>query len=765
MRLPYRSRTSLRTLCPTYRPYTTTHSLAGQALANAAPPKRQHYRGGEAPLALHILRRLREHGCDAIHGVPGDFTLPFLSYLKDTEMKWVGSCNELNAAYAADGYARVTGLGAVCTTYGVGELSAINGIAGSFAERVPVVHIVGSPRSSLNPYFKTSGRGSLKGLIHHALGRGSRMDVYSRMASRVTADVVRLGDVPPAKMTKRIDMAIGRCLEQKRPVYIDIPSDFSALKVRHVDRRSFQYEGELNLDSLEEKEALRKDLVAKLLGSQRPLIMVDGLAAQFGLKQQLNKLVKLGIPTVVTTHGLGIIDSKHPNYYGVYTGQLGNAQLKEYVDNSDFVMLFGELFSDTATGGWDAIPKQEVTTTFSGYEVMHNGCSHNIFVSSLLNQLLASDSDEIRTAIATKPLARLGPKEALQIRGCNSKPSDKISQDYLWPRLSSYFRPRDTILLANGTPLIGGAMFTLPSPVRVIASGLWFSIGQMLPAAQGAALAQASLPQSERGRTILLEGDGSFQVTVQELSTIIRHRLDMTILLVNNRGYAYERLILGPNADYNAVSNWQYTLAPVMMGAETTKEYPIVSERVETVAELEELLGSKSMRNSKGLKFIEVVMGEKDVPSYFMPALAQSGKKLGGNAGDAGSIREDRDPRSSEDGRTPEQPTSNSVEPTKETQKTPAAEEGLKWRIGSWAPLSQRGQARAAHLRRQAQSLGPSQGGQFKPAASAETESQSVKSHDPTDNPDALKRMRRRMERDRRIGREIYGGDERPILK
>lgn len=631
-------RVGLKNISPVRRPYAAASSFATSAATQAATSDEERRRQPQIPLALYILRRLRQHGCSAMHGVPGDFTLPFLSYLQDADMKWVGSCNELNAAYAADGYARVTGLGAVCTTYGVGELSAINGIAGSYAERVPVVHIVGSPRSTLNEYWDAGGSGSFKGLIHHALGRGVNMEVYSKMARHVTADVVRLGNVRPEELENRIDRAIGRCLTEKRPVYIDVPSDFAALPVQAMeDTGSSWYEKPRSeLDSSEEgRAALCTRLVDKLLGAKRPLIMVDGLAARFGLNKQLNQLTQLGIPTVVTTHGLGIIDSKHPSYYGVYTGRLGDAQLKDYVDNSDLVMLFGELFSDTATVGWDAIPKQAVTTAFTDYKVTEPEHSYSVNVATLLNELLAGHANKIRKSFASKQFAERFSLRAQQTSGSPARDTgDKISQDYLWPRLSSYFRPNDTILLANGTPLIGGAMFTLPSPVRVIASGIWFSIGQMLPAAQGAALGQANLTEQDRGRTILLEGDGSFQVTAQELSTIIRNRLDMTIILVNNRGYAYERLILGPEADYNAVADWQYTLAPAMMGAQAAaNDYPIVSEKVETVTELEELLKSERMLTPNGLKFVEVVMDEKDVPSYFIPALAQSGKKLiGGDA-------------------------------------------------------------------------------------------------------------------------------------
>src|ERR1700680_2740274 len=96
----------------------------------------------------HVLSRLRDIGIKDVFGVAGDFAFPIGDAVcSDPNLRWIGSCNELNAAYAADGYARVHGKAALSTTYGVGELSAINGIAGAYAEYLPVFHLVGMPAS------------------------------------------------------------------------------------------------------------------------------------------------------------------------------------------------------------------------------------------------------------------------------------------------------------------------------------------------------------------------------------------------------------------------------------------------------------------------------------------------------------------------------------------------------------------------------------------------------------------------------------------
>src|SRR6201993_2434330 len=124
----------------------------------------------------HVLSRLRETGINCVFGVAGHFAFPIDDAVTaNRQMRWIGSCNELNAAYAADGYARIKGFAAVCTTYGVGELSAINGIAGAYAEHLPVFHLVGSP---------TMGVQAGRAVLHHTLGNGE-YNLFQRMSEPV----------------------------------------------------------------------------------------------------------------------------------------------------------------------------------------------------------------------------------------------------------------------------------------------------------------------------------------------------------------------------------------------------------------------------------------------------------------------------------------------------------------------------------------------------------------------------------------------------
>ena len=125
-----------------------------------------------------VLGRLKEIGVDDIFGVPGDFAFPVQdAIVEHPAINWIGCCNELNAAYAADGYARMRGVGAVSTTYGVGELSAISAVGGSYAEHLPVLHLSGMPN------LPSSRRGDSAGAPH--AGQTGEYDLFRRMADTV----------------------------------------------------------------------------------------------------------------------------------------------------------------------------------------------------------------------------------------------------------------------------------------------------------------------------------------------------------------------------------------------------------------------------------------------------------------------------------------------------------------------------------------------------------------------------------------------------
>jgi pyruvate decarboxylase len=243
---------------------------------------------GKIPLGAYIFHRLHELGISHVFGCPGDFNLNLLDHIYTVpSMNWVGTCNELNGAYATDGYARVRGIpGALVTTYGVGELSAINGISGAYSEHVPIIHIVG-----------TTSRLARKDriMIHHTLGENWDHDTFQRMSEPVrSASVFLLDDTT---FTKHVDSVIETCVKTRRPVYIYIPMDTPDLLVDSSPLFT-PLSLEITNDGQEDGEdAIVKDIMEMLEKAQQPTVLVDVLAHRYGCTKDVKALLeRSGLP-------------------------------------------------------------------------------------------------------------------------------------------------------------------------------------------------------------------------------------------------------------------------------------------------------------------------------------------------------------------------------------------------------------------------------------------------------------------------------------
>ena len=581
------------------------------------------------PLAQHVFRRLRQLNCQSIHGVPGDFFLRALDHVRPSGLKWIGNANELCAGYAADGYARagsqlarlryakdntpnVPTVGAFMTTYGVGELSAINAVAGSYSESVPVVHLVSTPSR------KAMRSGDPRRPIHHTMADG-RMEVYAEMAKHVTCSQAFLHRFEnAAEAAESYDKMLETAVLQSKPVYVSLANNMWEVLVP-----AELLEKPLNTSPPPNNREVQSKVVDQLKGmlqkSVRPLIIADGLSYPFDLQVEINELASLaGIPAMSFTSGKGVIYEDLPSW----SPALPNTT--EYSQNADLVLIFGPILSDTNTARWAAIPDAKDTVMFNLDSIEISGHVYESVRSKALLGALVSKLREDQSFPRR-------PTEHNLVQSSSTRPTprpnDSIMQDDLWPAMSSFLRADDTLFLANGTPLIGGRDMKLQQCSQVVASGIWNAIGSLLPAAQGVAAAKRdhNLP----GRTILFEGDGSFQVTCQSVSDIIRYKLDVTIIIANNAGYTYERWLNGMDADYNDVPSWRYIEAARFFGGrEGDPKYPIYLKRVQAWAELQDVLADEKAGDGKGLKIIDVVMNPKDVPEASKPGLLRAAEAL-----------------------------------------------------------------------------------------------------------------------------------------
>lgn len=553
-------------------------------------------------VAEYLFKRLHEVGVRSVHGVPGDYNLVALDYLPDCGLKWVGSVNELNAAYAADGYARVSKIAALITTFGVGELSAINGLAGSFSEHIPVVHIVGCPST-------ISQRDQM--LLHHTLGNGD-FDVFANMSSQISCNMAKLNK--PSEIAEQIDNALRACWLQSRPVYIMLPTDMVQEKVEGARLETPIDMSEPENDP-ESEDFVVEEVLKAMYAATRPVILIDACAIRHRVVDEVHELIdKLELPVFVTPMGKGAVNEDHPNYGGVFAGEGSHPpRVKQIIEDSDLLITVGAMKSDFNTAGFSYRTSQLNSVDFhSTYCKIRYSTYPGVAMRGVLRKVI----DKVDPASMPAPSI---PEVVNEVEE-NFDSSETITQAWFWPRIGEFLIPKDIIVTETGTSNFGIWDTRFPPNVTALSQVLWGSIGWSVGACQGAALAAKDLGNGRR--TILFVGDGSFQLTAQELSTMIRHGLKPTIFVICNDGFTIERFIHGMNAEYNDINEWKYKeLVRVFGGEKTCKTFTI-----KTKDELNDLLVDEEFKAANCLQFVELYMPREDAPRALIMTAEASAK-------------------------------------------------------------------------------------------------------------------------------------------
>ncbi len=525
-----------------------------------------------------LLRRLQEAGVGHLFGVPGDFNLELLQQNEDGGyLTWVGTCSELNASYAADGYARLNGMGALTVTNAVGALSAINGIAGSYAEHVPVILIAGSiPLRSIE-----------RGLgMHHTTGDGT-WDRFLGAFGQVTAAQARL---TPSNAATEIDRLILTAWREKLPVYMELPSDIAYLDIEVPAAPLMLAEPPSDPERLKSCAAA---IAGHLSQAKSPAILVDQDVDRYGAATEVMGLAeKLQLPVAVTAPAKAVIDETFPYYAGVYNGKASAPQTREAIEGSDCLLSIGYRPIDGTSGDFTAsLPADTIRARGHSVDIGEDN-----YQAVTLKDVLRGVIDAVPqvTSRATGHFAAAMPA------GTHADGSAKLTQAAYWETIQGYLRPGDVLLTDNGTSYaIFG--FRLPPKCTVVASVIWGSIGYSVGALLG------TLTAAPERRHLLFIGDGSFQETAQELSTMLRHDCKPVIFLINNGGYTIERGYMGKTADYNDIATWAYAELPKVFRPDTTAR----SFVVKTVADLGKALSAPN----DSLVFIESVMDPYDAPA------------------------------------------------------------------------------------------------------------------------------------------------------
>jgi phenylpyruvate decarboxylase len=561
----------------------------------------------EVTISEYIFQRIFQLGVKSIFGVPGDFNLKFLEHIYDVPgINWIGCCNELNASYAADAYAKASKkIGVLLTTYGVGELSALNGVAGAYTEFAPLLHLVGTSALKFKRNPNTVN-------LHHLAGnektwKKSDHYKYERIASEFSVDSASIED-DPHKACEMIDRVILNVWRHSRPGYIFLPCDLSEMKIdikRLAQPIELSYEITNPISKI--NETVDK-IISKIYNANNISIIVDDFIRKFRMENEFNLLLEKfdnKVNIFSTVFAKGLVNEKHPRFVGTYFGKY-EAPVAKLLEQSDLVLHIGKFDNEINCGMFTSNLKKEKLIDFSAqYIEIGNEFDETITMMEVLPRLAEKlESSKISAAPVYEKPSKYYELDTNKAKEYALEEVDIIES------LNENIRENDILIVETCSFLFAVPDIKIKN-ARLILQAYWASIGYALPATLGASLAlrDFNLP----GKVITIEGDGSAQMSLQELSSMLRYDIDATMIILNNSGYTIERVIIGPYSSYNDINtNWQWGDMMRTFG-DVTKEKS-ESYKIESSEKLNQVLGDDNIYNNGKFKFLELILPMFDVP-------------------------------------------------------------------------------------------------------------------------------------------------------
>lgn len=525
-------------------------------------------------VAEYIISRLSELGIDHAFGVPGDYSFPFDDAIESSKkVRWIGCSNELNAAYAADGYARRRGAAILSTTYGVGELSAINGVMGAKAHRSIIFHLVGAP----------STRIQRQGLLtHHALGDGDYD--FSFALSAATGCVS--ARMTPDNVVEELERCIREAFARSQPAYIQIPQDFNKMPIlgSPMTGKKLPIEG---LSNPRELAAAVKAINAALTISRCPVALATLQIKHCNArKETLAFLKRSELSFAITLMDRGVLPETHPGYLGFSAGQ-GSPEpwVRSSVEKADVLLdLGGVVLTDINTGMWSQqLDPSKVITI--GPDFVRIGA--DLYVNVVFKDVLAALAKSA-PKVKSLPHKKTKPSPLL------GKALDPITSASLYPRLQRFLKNDDNIVMEVSS-LSHFTTIPLPEDAGFECQLLWGSIGWATPATLGVAIAEP------KKRAILISGDGAHQMSANEIGVMGRYAINPIVIVINNMIYGVEVIVSDWGHAYDDIPVWNYHLIPEAMGCKGW-----FSAKIQTVGELEDAL--IKARHHNGGVYLEIMI-------------------------------------------------------------------------------------------------------------------------------------------------------------
>ncbi|MEU9207282.1 thiamine pyrophosphate-dependent enzyme [Streptomyces sp. NPDC048415] len=534
----------------------------------------------------YLIDRLHQLGLDHLFAIAGDYSIEWLNrYVAPSGVELIEEVNEVNAGYAADGYARLKGIGALCVTYSAGALCAVNAVAGAYVEKVPLVLINGTPSIKKTITFEQTGFSA-----HHFI-TGRETDLQS--FEHITAAAIRVDN--PDLAPRLIDHALSTCISERRPIYIELLQDMVDLECEPPSGVLKPARPLSDRDSLDQSVA---QVRARLESAENPLIWVGPEVDRHGLQDKAARLIQqLNTPFVTELLSKAVLSEDDLLFAGVLDGQASSESVTELADTSDFVLALGVWLTDINSLGWE--PDYD-KTAFASFEAVKLGTffAGHVALEHLMDGLLAANITPKSRKLPERP-ARSAPAVSS---------SEIITYQGFYEFIQRYV-DRNTVISADASMnYFGSLLLDIPNQGGFIVQSSYSSIGYSAPAATGICLAAAP-----GQRVMVFSGDGGFQMTAQCLSTQTRFRLNPIIFVIDNGVYAVEQWLADssvfhadkPFYDPCLLHRWNYSRLSEVFGCRGWE--------VGTYRELREAL-TGALENTSSPSLIQVRVPDKSIP-------------------------------------------------------------------------------------------------------------------------------------------------------
>jgi len=511
-----------------------------------------------------LLNGLKTYGAKHIFGLPGDFILPFFNVMENSNiLPFYTFSHEPTIGFAADAAARHDGtLGVAVVTYGAGALNMVNTVACAYAEKSPLVVISGAP-----------GAGESKEglLLHHQC---KTLDSQFEIFKEVTCAQISLTDAQTAP--QEIAKVLRECMDQSRPVYIELPRDMvfeDCQDVPYLEPFSSHPEA---------LDICADEVLKRLNRAEQPIMMVGVEIRRYGLEDKVTELAKrLNIPVVTSFMGRGLLAGSDAPVLGTYIGVAGEEDVSDYVETSDCLLMLGVILSDTNFGvSGKKIDLRRMMNASDGQMQLGYHYYPKIAVAELVDALLEK---AVR-------LEQQLPNITSVVQPDNDDGDTPLKPDHVVTALNALFAEKGVMPMAAD---VGDCLFTAMDVenTELVASGYYATMGFGVPAGLGLQIASQKRP-------IILVGDGAFQMTGWELGHCKRYNLTPIVLVLNNKGWEMLRTFQ-PQADYHDLGEWPFAkMADLLSGK---------GARVQTKAELVSAL-DVAVEDDQSFHLIEVML-------------------------------------------------------------------------------------------------------------------------------------------------------------